>query len=117
MPGLYDPGKVVDMPTSKQMTEKLREGMFLGLSPVRDTFYTRLVLFIAGKPVNGAALSVSWAFAKYHTLRDLPPEIAKSIETDFNRFIDTVTADADVAQYAKEFRREVRRMMKRERGA
>jgi hypothetical protein len=110
------PDKAVKMPTREQMTEKMKEGNFLGMSSQTDAFYNRFIDSVADSKKVGAGLNRVWELAKYETLRDYPPALKVLIDMDYEDVIDAVTPDPEVATRAKEARRKMLEEMKKEHG-
>jgi hypothetical protein len=51
---------------------------------------------------------MAWELASYDTLRDYPPQVQAIMSMYFDRVVDTVTPDTEVASQAKEFMKQVR---------
>lgn len=101
------PDKFVVMPRAEEMKEKLRAIGIYGVTPQADTFFDNFIGQIAESEKVGAGLYTAWELAQYDTLRDYPVQIRVVLNIGFERIIDTITPDPEVATQAKEFRQQV----------
>jgi hypothetical protein len=108
--------KTVQMPPREDMVGRLEEVGVLGVSPHADRFYTAFVNDVADKEIVGPGLHMSWTLATADTLSDLPPIIGIQIGMEFDRVVEAVTPDLEVARQAKDFRRQVFESMRRQQG-
>ncbi len=111
--GPRDIGKVAKMPARDDMLGKLKDAGLTGMTPQSDKFFERFVESVADSEKVGAGLNMAWELAMYDTLNDYPPVVRAAVGMSFNRAIDAVTPDPEVAKQAKEFREMVMAEMKK----
>jgi len=105
--------KVAKMPDVQQMEQKLTEVGLLGISEQSDRVFKRFASSVAGSEKVGAGLAMAWELANYDELKDYPPQVQALMSMYFNKTVDTVTPDPEVAQQAKQFMAEVRNEAKK----
>lgn len=108
--------KATMMPNQEEMITRLEGTGVLGVTPQTDAFYRNFVDQVADTQKAGAGLHMAWTLASYDTLRDLPPVISAVVDMNFDRVVDAVTPDLEVADQAKQFRQEVLETLRREQG-
>ena len=108
--------KVVRMPSREEMLKRLPAGT-LGVTPETDAFYTRFVDSVADSEKVGGGLNMAWELAGYDTLRGQIPLIKAVVDMNFDRVVDALTPDPEVAEEAKEFRKKVLEEVERQRRA
>jgi hypothetical protein len=99
--------KVVQMPSREEMVQKLQEIGLYGTAPQTDAFFNNFVGQLAGSEKAGMALQMAWELATYDTMMSLPPVVRVVLNIGFNRVVDAVTPDPEVAEDAKAFRQQV----------
>ncbi|HKC14634.1 MAG TPA: hypothetical protein VKC89_01560 [Patescibacteria group bacterium] len=99
--------KVVKMPTAEIVSQKIQSTGLYGVVPQVDGFYDSLVKYTANRELVGMGLVMSWEMAGYDTLREYPEAMGFLVDMSFDKVIDAITPDAEVAQDAKEFRKKV----------
>ncbi|MEK7504107.1 MAG: hypothetical protein AAB550_01200 [Patescibacteria group bacterium] len=95
--------KVVTMPTFDAMSKKLEENGLLGQEPVIDDFMKKFANSVADSEKVGMGLNMAWELAKYDCFKEYPPIIAGLADMYYDRVIDAVTPDPEVATQAKDF--------------
>lgn len=108
--------KVVRMPSREEILQRLPAGT-LGITPQTDAFYMNFVDSIADSEKVGMGLNMAWELADYNTLRAYPAVIRAFVKMGFDRVVDAITPDPEVAEQAKEFRKKVFEEVERERKA
>lgn len=109
--------KVAQMPGRDQMIGKLKEAGIYGMTPQSDRMFDAFVGSVADSEKVGAGLAMAWELASYDTLRDYPPQVQGIMSMYFDRVIETVTPDAEVAAQAKQFMQEVREEARKAKGS
>lgn len=99
--------KAVQMPSREEMLQRLQDTGLYGVTPQTDAFYHRFVDQVAGSEIVGIGLNMAWELAGYDTLRPYPAMVRAAVDLGFNRIIDAVTPDAEVADEAKAFRQKI----------
>jgi hypothetical protein len=102
------PEKAVTMPEAQQMEQKLTEAGLIGMTEQSDRVFKRFVSSVAGSEKVGAGLAMAWSLANYDELKDYPPQVQAIMGMYFDKVVDTVTPDPEVAQQAKGFMAKVR---------
>lgn len=109
--------KAVEMPQREEALRRLQEAGILGVTPQTDEFYSRFINSIAGTSKVGAGLNMAWELAGYDTLRAYPSIMRAAVNMNFDRVVDIITPDPEVAEQAKEFRKKVSEEAERQRKA
>ena len=108
-PGINETGKksevVVKIPNREELTQKLTDSGFYGVSPQTDRFYDSFIGKIAGSEKVGGGLALSWALSIYDTLRDMPPMVVAAVEMNFESVVGAVSPE--LLEDAMDFRRQV----------
>lgn len=100
--------KVVMMPKAEEMAAKLREAGLYGVTPQTDEFYNSFISSVADSEKVGAGLNMAWELSLYDWMQQgMPPVMRGLMSMSFDRAIDAVTPDPEVATQAKEFRQMV----------
>lgn len=102
--------KIVTMPDKILMLEQLREAEILGKSRELDALLNKFADQVAGTRKAAEDLNLAWELAGYDTLKDVSatlPIMGAIFMMEFDRVIDVVTPDPEVAARAKEIRRKV----------
>lgn len=99
--------KVVKMPPAEVILQKIQSTELYGLTPQTDAFFDSLVGHTANRELVGMGLVMSWEMAAYDTLRPYPRVVRALVDMDFDKVIDAITPDIEVAKDAKEFRKKV----------
>ena len=100
--------KVAKMPGRDDMIGKLKDAGIYGMTPQSDRMFDNFVGSVADSEKVGPGLAMAWELASYDTLRDYPPQVQAIMSMYFDRVVDTVTPDPEVAEEAKKFMQEVR---------
>ena len=100
--------KAITMPGREEMLKKLKEAKLLGTTPQTDEFYEHFVNSVAGQEKVGAGLSIAWVLTEYDVLKEYPPIMQGLMNMSFERAIDAVTPDKEVARDAKEIMQRAR---------
>lgn len=100
--------KVVRMPDAQQIEQKLKDAGLIGATPQGDRVYKRFAQSVGGSEKVGPGLAMAWELANYDELKDYPPQVMGIMSMFFDKVVDTVTPDPEVAQQAKDFMKEVR---------
>ncbi len=100
--------KFIKMPEKNEMLGKLKEAGLMGISPQSDEFFGHFVDSVAGDEKVGAGLTMAWALTEYDVLKDYPPVLKGLMNHWFEKVIDTVTPDKEVAGDAKKMMQEAR---------
>lgn len=108
--------KMVRMPSREEILQRLPAGT-LGITPQTDAFYMNFVDSIADSEKVGGGLNMAWELAGYDTLRGYPAIVRAGVNISFDRVVDAITPDSEVAEQAKEFRKKVLEEAERERKA
>lgn len=95
-----DLGKVVKMPDAEELLKRIPDGTF-GLTEQTDAFYRRFAESIGGSEKVGAGLNMAWELASYDTLRSYPAIMRAMVNMNFDKVVDAVTPDPEVAEQAK----------------
>jgi hypothetical protein len=109
LPGQNDAttSKAVQMPSQDQVLLKLHEAGAYGTITQSNRFYDSFATYAAGHEIVGQGLVMAWELAGYDTLSQYPPQVKAIIDMSFDRVIDAITPDPEVAQAAKDFRKKV----------
>jgi len=99
--------KFVQMPDHEAIMRKLQDIKALGISPETNSFYGRFAKSLSEREVVGAGLYVAWELAQADTMAQYPPVVRSAVNMSFDRVIDAITPDPEVAEDAKEFRKKV----------
>lgn len=99
--------KVVHMPSKEDILQRLRTTGLYGVTPRTDIFFDRFIGQVADSEIVGAGLNVAWELASYDTLRAYPPIMRTAVGLSFNRVIDAITPEPEVADDAKAFRQQI----------
>jgi len=113
----HDLGKVVQMPPQEEILRKLQDAGLYGLTSQTDTFFQRFSEQAADHEIVGAGLNMAWELAGYDTLRQYPSVVRAAVNAGFDRAVDAITPDPEVAEQAKAFRRKVLEEAERQRKA
>lgn len=106
--------KVVMMPNREEMVKRLTKARLMGITPQSDRFFGIFIDQVADSEKVGPGLNMAWELAGYDTLEGYPPLIKAIIDMNFDRAIDIVTPDPEVATRAKEFRKQVLEEVRRQ---
>jgi len=105
--------KTVKMPSKDEMTEKLRKAKLLGASSkIGERLFSTFIDLVAGRNEGASGLNLAWEVAKFDTSPGVSPLMAETLEMQYEAFVETVTPDPDVANRAKEVRREIREIQR-----
>ncbi len=98
--------KSVRMPPKEETFKKLIAADLLGNLPVTDAFLTHFVNSISGTEVWATNLTMAWDNSAFLMLSGIANQslAASLIIRSFNRVIDTVIPDPEVAKQAKKLR-------------
>ena len=98
--------KRILMPSKEVIVLKLREGGFFGILPQIDTFYETFAGYIGGRNVPPGGFNLFWGIASLE-LSDLHAhlQVRLGVHHSFDRVIDAVVPDPEMASQAKEYRR------------
>lgn len=98
--------KVAQMPSDDVLLKAIEENQLIGTTDQALMFFMHFVASIADKRIDGSEINTAWAIASRDVLGDYPDYVQTLIGTLFNRVIDTIVPDCEVASQAKEFRLE-----------
>lgn len=101
-----DLGKIIDLPQAEKLLERFPDGT-IGLTPQTDAFYRRFAEIIGGSERVAVGLNMAWDIASDETLRAFPVDITLAVDMNFDRVMDAIVPDAEVAEQAKSFRRKM----------
>ena len=100
---------VVRMPQAEEMVAKLQEAGLYGISPQTDEFYDMFIGVVADNEKFGEGLTLAWELSLYDWMQQgMPPVMRGLVGMSFDRAIDAVTPDPEVASQAKEFMQRAR---------
>ena len=102
-----EPQMVVRMPSLEEMNQKLTDAKLLGNEQVMDGFFKKFASSVADSEKVGMGLNLAWELAKYDSFQGYPPVIAALADMYYDRVIDAVTPNTEVAIQAKEFHKEI----------
>ncbi len=95
--------QIVRMPQASEMVAKLTEAGLYGISPQTDEFYNAFIGAVADEEKVGAGLTLAWELSLYDWMHQgMPPVMRGLVGMNFDRAIDAVTPDPEVATQAKE---------------
>lgn len=97
-------GPVVTMPDREVIVRKMQELGVLGISEQTNGFFYRLAEILDRAQLNGAGLTLIWETSIHESLSGLPPVTRSAVGMDFDRIVDAITPDAEVADNAKKSR-------------
>ena len=101
--------QVVRMPQAGEMVVKLREAGLYGVTPQTDEFYDMFIRAVADNEKVGAGLCIAWELSLYDWMQQgMPPIMRGLVGMSFDKVIDAVTPDLEVATQAKEFMQRAR---------
>lgn len=99
--------KIVKMPEREVIMRKLQDSGVLGISEQTNSFFGKLAETLGDREIVGAGINLTWELTKYDTMRDYPPIVQAGLDISFDRVIDAITPDPEVAEEAKEARRKI----------
>ena len=100
--------KAARMPGHDDMIRKLEEAGIYGMTPEGDKMLDNFVESVADSERVGQGLMMAWEVAFHDTLRSHSPLVQAKISAYFDKVIDAVVSDPEVAAEAKRSMQEVR---------
>lgn len=111
---LRDQYKTVNMPNREILVRKLHEGGVLGISDQTDSFFNSFANWVSGGEVSAEGIVNSWYLTMASTLADQAPVVQNAVDMYFDRTVDLITPDPEVAQQAKDHRKMVLEEIKKQ---
>lgn len=105
--GSNQPPKIVTMPDREILARQLQGLGVFGISEQSNTFFQRYTEYLADTKINAAGIYMTWVNATADTLSGYPPMVSSIIDMYFDRVVDAVIPDPEVADEAKEIRRKI----------
>lgn len=99
--------KSVPMPNRESMTQSLEDIGLYGLTPQSDKVLNSFIGLVANSSKDGIGLALCWELASSEELRDYPREVHVIVSTFYERVIDTIIPEQQVATEAKLFRTQI----------
>lgn len=99
--------KLVAMPDREVLVRQLQKLGVLGISDKSNTFFNRYSEYLADNEMNAAGVYALWNKASTDTLSGEMPVVRATLDAYFDIVVDAVVPDKEVAQEAKEIRKEL----------
>src|SRR4051812_46362076 len=102
--------KACQMPDVPELTERIRNAVVLEERVL--SFYDMFINTVAGRSQSGRGLLNAWEFSSAVALESYHPTVRAIVSGDFNDVMDAIVPDPEVAEQAKEVRKEMYRQAK-----